>query len=310
MIALVIALALLLDWVAGEPPRWHPLVGYGRLVLWVEDRILDNDSTASRQRTTGTVAVVLMVMVPAVLLGAFERYFFGALLSAIVSIVVLYIAIGARSLVEHAQTVGHALAAGDLGSARTRTARIVSRDTGAMDENGVVKATVESILENGSDALFAPIFWFTVAGIPGVVVYRLSNTLDAMWGYRNDRYRYFGWAAARMDDLLNWLPARLAALSYALMGNFSNAIRCWRRQARNCESPNAGPVMAAGAGAINVEIGGDAIYQGQIRHRPILGAGHSAEIEDIGAALALVQRTAMSWLIAIALLTLVATQYR
>jgi adenosylcobinamide-phosphate synthase len=127
-------------------------------------------------------------------------------------------------------------------------------------------------------------------------LFRLANTLDAMWGYKNERFLHFGWAAARLDDALNYLPARLTALTYALFGRTTSALRCWRAQARHWESPNAGPVMAAGAGSLGLELGGAAIYQGRSEDRPRLGEGQPAVAADIGRALALVQRGVILWL--------------
>ncbi|WP_177316845.1 cobalamin biosynthesis protein, partial [Burkholderia ubonensis] len=119
---------------------------------------------------------------------------------------------------------------------------------------------------------------------------------DAMWGYRTPRFLTFGWAAARIDDLLNWAPARLTAASYALLGDTASAWRCWRTQARHWDSPNAGPVMAAGAGSLNVQLGGPAVYHGELEHRPVLGAGSPASAAHIVAALSLVTRTLALWL--------------
>ncbi len=128
------------------------------------------------------------------------------------------------------------------------------------------------MLENGNDAVFGALFWFLVAGPAGAVLYRLANTLDAMWGYRNARYRDFGAFAARMDDLLNWLPARLTALAYGLAGRTGDALRCWRTQAATWHGINPGVVMAAGAGALGMRLGGAAVYHGRVRKRPMLGA--------------------------------------
>ena len=164
----------------------------------------------------------------------------------------------------------------------------------------MAKATVESVLENGNDAIFGALFWFALLGGPGALMFRLANTLDAMWGYRNERYLRFGWAAARIDDVLNYIPARLTALSYALLGNTADALRCWRTQAPAWDSPNAGPVMAAGAGTLGVSLGGPAIYHGQLEDRPRLGTGDAARATDIDKAVALVHNSIWLWLLAVA----------
>ena len=210
-------------------------------------------------------------------------------------VVLLYLALGGQSLAQHARRVMQAIDTNDLPLARTRVGYLVSRDTAAMQAQDVACAAVESVLENGNDAVFGALFWFVVAGAPGVVLYRLANTLDAMWGYRTSRYVDFGWAAARLDDLMNFIPARLTACSYALLGQCARALRCWREQARAWESPNAGPVMATGAGALGLRLGGPAWYHGALKPRPPLGAGETPISADIERALRLVWRGVMLW---------------
>jgi adenosylcobinamide-phosphate synthase len=161
---------------------------------------------------------------------------------------------------------------------------------------------VESLLENGNDAVFGTLFWFVIAGGPGALLFRLANTLDAMWGYRTPRFQAFGCAAARLDDTLNWIPARLTALSYTLLGNRHLAWRCWHAQAKQWSSPNAGPVMAAGAGALQVQLGGTASYDGVIEQRPPLGSGRDAGAADILRAWRLVHATTIWWCIVMAMI--------
>jgi adenosylcobinamide-phosphate synthase len=282
-------LAVALDRLLGEPPRWHPLVGFG----WLAQRVEASLYGASRWR--GAVAVALLV--GGFALAAFLAHRSLGSWAWLLDVALLYLALGAASLGEHAAAVRNALDAGELDAARRSVGRMVSRDTADMDETAVASATLESVLENGCDAVFGALFWFFVAGAPGVVAYRLANTLDAMWGYKTDRYRHFGWAAARLDDLLNWIPARFTALTYTLLGNARTAWRCWHSQAANWESPNAGPVMAAGAGALTVRLGGPAMYHGQLESRSPLGEGRQPQAADIARAMALVNRGMWLWLV-------------
>jgi len=285
-VPLMVLAAVLLDRCFGEPQRFHPLAGFGFMAQWLEKRIY------RATRPSGVLAVCI-ILIPLVFLACLGQSF--GIFDTLFSIVVLYFAIAPRSLAEHAGRVAAAFLAGDLPAARQAVSRMVSRDCTQLNENGVAKAAVESVLENGNDAIFAALFWFLVAGAPGVVAYRASNTLDAMWGYRNARYNEFGWAAAKLDDALNFVPARLTALSYALLGNTRCAWQCWRSQAPLWDSPNAGPVMAAGAGALRVKLGGAASYHGKLEQRPELGCGSAAMPADIPRAVALVRRVLWLW---------------
>ncbi len=285
-------MAALLDAGLGEPRRWHPLVGFGRCISKVESRIYQ----PTRRRGALAVAILLL---PLTALTLYLQMRLPTWASLILDISLLYFALGHRSLHDHARPIATALAAGDQQQAQQLTARIVSRDSAAIEP---APAATESILENGSDGVFGPLFWFVVAGGAGSLLYRLANTLDASWGYRNVRYMQFGWAAARFDDLLNWPAARLTALSYALLGRTRAALHCWRTQAPAWDSPNAGPVMAAGAGALGLRIGGAARYAGEWHQRPVLGDGLAPQAQDIERALRLVRHSLVLWL-AVAVLT-------
>lgn len=301
MIVLKMLLALALDALWGEPRRWHPLVGFGCLISRVEAWLRREHHSAHTQWLAGGFGWLLLAGVPTLLLkwllGAFSGW---VLVGA--QVLVLYLAIGNRSLAEHARAVTLPLLTGHLAAARNQVARIVSRNTAVLDEEGVARAAVESVLENGSDAVLAPLFWFAVAGAPGAMLYRLANTLDARWGYRSERYLHFGRVAARLDDVLNWIPARLCALSYGLGGHLSAALRCWRAQAPKAASPNAGPVMAAGAGALGIRLGGSVRYQGEEEWRPVLGCGRPPQLGDIQRAVYLLWRAIAFWLVAITLI--------
>lgn len=303
MLVLCVAAGLSLDLYLGEARRWHPLVGFGKLAGRIENRM----NRPGGGRSAGLLAWVLAVL-PIVLFIQFiiiQAAMFNPWLGAALHAVLLYFCLGLRSLREHTAPIQAALQNADLDEARRLTSYIVSRDTAQAGEPELSKAAVESVLENGCDAVFGAIFWFVVAGGAGAVLYRLSNTLDAMWGYRTPRFLKFGCAAARVDDVLNWIPARLTALSYAALGNTRLAWQCWRRQAPQWSSPNAGPVMAAGAGALGLALGGCAVYDGVVELRPVLGAGEQAGAGDIRRAWRLVFRTSLLWVFVLALAGLV-----
>jgi len=290
--------ALLLDRLFGEPERWHPLVGFGWLAQQIEN-YANRPMTALKARLSGLCAWLL-------LLGPFTGISYWAshglvAISWLIDTALLYFALGAHSLQQHAERIATPLAQHNLIEARHAVSMIVSRDCDQLDATEIATAGVESVLENGNDAIFGAIFWFMLFGGSGAVLFRLANTLDAMWGYRSPRFLYFGWAAARLDDLLNLIPARLTAFSYAMCGHTLSAISCWRTQAHTWYSPNAGPVMAAGAGALRVKLGGVAVYHGQTKMRPTLGLGASADHRHILASLGLVKRSIILWCAAILL---------
>mgnify|MGYP003110935490 CR=1 FL=1 len=294
--------AVALDRVLGEPARGHPLGALGRAANRLEQRL---NRRARGDLGRGALAMALLALPPVLAALALTLWLPGWLLWPL-QVLGLWLALGARSLAEHGRAVAAPLAAGDLPEARRQVARIVSRDSDALDPEGVARAATESMLENGADAVFASLFWFLLAGLPGVLLHRIVNTLDALWGYRTPRYERFGKAAARLDDVLNWVPARLTALSYGLCGHLTPALRCWRRQAPLWDSPNAGPVMAAGAGALGVTLGGPAPYHGALKQRPRLGQGPAPDAATIDAALALVRRTMLLWLAVAVLIALCA----
>lgn len=295
--ALLMVAGVLLDLMLGEARRWHPLVGFGNLAMALERRLNRGGLRFWRGALAWTLAVLPLTAIAALLVRLLGT---SGALPWMAHAVMLYFCLGLRSLRDHNLPIADALAQNDLPNARLLTARIVSRDTTSASEIELTKASAESLLENGNDAVFGTLFWFIVAGGPGAVLFRMANTLDAMWGYRTARLQQFGCTAARIDDALNYIPARLTALSYVLLASGVRgklrAWHCWRTQAPAWSSPNAGPVMSSGAGALGVQLGGAAIYDGEVEHRPPLGEGQPATGIDISRAWRLVARTTALWL--------------
>lgn len=294
-VALLLVAGVALDLLLGETRRWHPLVGFGNLANFIERRLNRGNLRLPRGSLAWALAVLPLTALFVVLTDAAGLWLHAVL---------LYLCIGLRSLRDHTIPIYEALHSGDLAQARALTARIVSRDTANASESDLAKASAESLLENGNDAVFGTLFWFILLGGPGAVLFRLTNTLDAMWGYRSARFNLFGRPAARIDDVMNYLPARLTALSYVLLAGAGRARAwdCWRTQAPAWSSPNAGPVMASGAGALGVSLGGAAVYDGEVEQRPPLGAGPAACAGDIQRAWRLVLRTTLLWLGVVCLL--------
>jgi adenosylcobinamide-phosphate synthase len=298
-VALMVLAGVILDLLLGELPRWHPLAGFGR---WAD--VVERCLNRGRHRFWRGLLAWMLAVLP---LAALAYWVAGnARIGFAAHVVLLYFCIGLRSLRDHNLPISQALRQEDLALARLLTSRVVSRDTRQAGASDLAKASTESLLENGNDAVFGTLFWFALAGGPGALLFRLANTLDAMWGYRTPRFLDYGCAAARIDDALNWVPARLTALSYvvlaATLADKRRAWRCWRRQAPAWASPNAGPVMASGAGALGLALGGAAVYDGVTEQRPVLGTGRPAQGEDIVRAWRLVAAATALWVAIMALI--------
>jgi adenosylcobinamide-phosphate synthase len=279
--AVGLAVGYLADRVVGDPGRGHPVAGFGAAAVWLEARCYADRRAAGLVHTGALVGA-------AVALGAvFERLISNRSLSTVVTTAAAtWAVLGGRSLSREAATVAGQLADGRLVAARDQVRHLVGRDTAKLSTEEVARATVESVAENASDAIVAPLLWGAVAGLPGLIGYRAVNTLDAMIGHRTPRYLEFGWAAARLDDLANWVPARLAALAAAAWaplvgGTAGKAIDVVRRDAGRHPSPNAGVVEAAFAGALDVRLGGQNAYHGSVEDRGILGDGRPVAVADI-----------------------------
>src|SRR6056297_550682 len=264
--ALVLVVALILDALVGEPRAiWdrvpHPAVLMGHVVGWFDEAL----NAGGARRVKGVLAMAAMA-VGTVILGMVLEVF-----GPVVEVIVVAVLLAQRSLVTHVRAVASALRL-SVGEARRSVAMIVGRDTAAMDGPAVARAAIESAAENQSDGVIAPAFWFLIGGLPGLLLYKITNTADSMIGYRTAKYEKFGWAAARFDDLLNVIPARLTAgliwLSHGRWKGF-NAVRA---DARLHRSPNAGWPEAAMARVLGVALSGPRAYEGRMRDFPFVNA--------------------------------------
>ncbi|MFN2555813.1 MAG: cobalamin biosynthesis protein [Nitriliruptorales bacterium] len=299
VLAAGIAAGYLGDLLLGDPARGHPVAGFGRLALAFE-RLAYRPT-----RLAGAVYAGVLVSAVTVAVAAIDRAVAArAPVRVGFTAVVTWAALGGRSLRREGRAVAALIEAGDLDAARRRLPSLCSRDPGSLDEKGLVRAAIESLAENTSDAIVAPLVWGTLAGPAGTAAHRAANTLDAMVGYRTPRYLRFGTAAARLDDVLNLLPARItsvlaAVLAPAVGGSPARTFATIRRDGGHHPSPNAGRTEAAFAGALEVRLGDDEVsYHGRVLRRPPVGDGPPPSPVDVERAARL---SALVGLIAIAL---------
>ncbi|MFZ4164482.1 adenosylcobinamide-phosphate synthase CbiB [Brevundimonas sp. NPDC058933] len=278
----IVAGAFLVEGAIGWPRRLsHPVVWVGGLIAMLERRWNRQARLEPARRRLGVVTVLILVFLAGGAGWGVERLAAAAALWPGVLLVVVCGATGlaARSLFDHVRAIARPLTAGDLPQARHAVSMIVGRDVDAMDEGDVARAALESLAESFCDGVVAPVFWFVIGGLPGLFVYKAVNTADSMIGHMEPRWRAFGWAAARADDLMNWIPARIAGALIALGGG-----QGWRvmwRDARKHASPNAGWPEAAMAGALRVRLGGPVRYDGVPTQRPDFGEWAPPRAHDL-----------------------------
>ncbi|MFI6512129.1 cobalamin biosynthesis protein [Streptosporangium sp. NPDC050855] len=268
-----------IDAVFADPRRGHPVALFGTAAATVERRLYGDD------RFRGVLHVAACV-VPVALLGLAATRPRDPVVRAVLSAAATWAVVGGTTLAREGTAMAVLLEDGDLAGARGRLSHLCGRDPSGLGAPGLARATVESVAENTSDAVVAPLFWGAVAGVPGLLAYRAVNTLDAMVGHRNARYERFGWAAARLDDVANLVPARvtglLAVLGAPLVGgSVREAAAVLRRDGHRHPSPNAGRCEAAFAGALGRTLGGVNVYGTRVEHRPEMGDGPAPSVADI-----------------------------
>lgn len=302
-----LVLGLALDRIVGDPRRWHPVAGFGLIAARAERSLYRDSRWAGVLHTSALVGGTVTAGVVAT--GIARRR--GLIAETALTASAVWACLGGTSLSRTGARMSGHLTDGDMAAARALLPSLCGRDPDVLDAQGIARAALESVAENTSDATVGVVLWGAVAGVPGVVGYRAVNTLDAMIGYRSERYRQFGWCAARLDDVVNLAPARLTgaltvALAPAVGGRPSDSIRAWRDDAARHPSPNAGVAEATAAGALGVRLGGRTEYAHGIEIRPTLGSGRTPTPSDLDRAAALsvlvqVSATVVSALLAVAI---------
>ncbi|MHA7127169.1 cobalamin biosynthesis protein CobD/CbiB [Janibacter indicus] len=292
-----VAIGLLLGWAAdralGDPRRGHPVALFGTWAGWVETR------THRDSRATGVLTEAL-VLAPPLALGVAATRLPGPA-RALATAALTWAALGGTSLGREGLAVHDLLASDDLPGARTRVRNLVGRVTDDLTADEVARAAVESVAENTSDAVVGTLVWGAALGPLGVVLHRTANTLDAMHGHRTARYARFGWAAARLDDLLGWVPARATVLATAAASPLraGEVVRTAVRDGRDHPSPNAGPVEAGFAAALGLRLGGRTVYASGAEDRVVMGSGPAPAVADLPRAVLLARRVGVVTLVAV-----------
>ncbi len=312
-VIIAVFLGFLLDCLVGDPEKLpHPVRFMGSGIAFFDRLLRKNEEPPLLQRLKGALLICLIVFATAasswLLIFAFR--FLHPLAALAVETLLCAQCLAARNLRDEAMRVYHRLKAGSLADARRAVARIVGRDTDRLDEAGVIRAAVETVAENTTDGVIAPLFYLVLGGPVLGMVYKAVNTMDSMIAYKNERYRFFGTAAARSDDVANFIPARLAALamlaaSFLLRFDAGSAWRIFRRDRYKHESPNAAQTESACAGALGIRLAGDAYYGGKLEHKPTLGdALRPPEAQDIPRATGLMYVATVLCLLAFLLIRL------
>jgi adenosylcobinamide-phosphate synthase len=278
----------------------HPVAVAGRVIGWFDRRLNRPQRSERVRRNRGVLTVIVLIDIAAALGWGLQRLCQASLLGAAVEAFAVAVLLAQRSLFDHVAAVASGLSHGGLEGGRTAVSHIVGRDPASLDEPGVARAAIESLAENFSDGVVAPAFWYLVLGLPGLFAYKMANTLDSMIGHKSERYRAFGWAAARFDDALNLIPAPISGLLLIAASVFHletsprTAARIMLRDGRKHHSPNAGWPEAAMAGALGVALAGPRRYLDGTVHDPFLGDGtQAATVADINRALRLCFRACL-----------------
>lgn len=297
---IVLVTAFILDVIIGDPHwLWHPVQGIGRLIEYTEQLLRrvfalreERDADRGKKKVAGGILVILVllpsVLVPMLILYAAERIHPYVRLAA--EIVLCYQMLAMKSLRVESMKVYHALMKQDIEGARQAVSMIVGRDTEKLSEEGITKAAVETVAENTSDGVIAPLIYMALFGACGAFFYKAVNTMDSMIGYKNDKYIYLGMIAAKLDDVVNYIPARLSALfmivvSGVLGMNTKQAWCIYKRDRYQHASPNSAQTEAVCAGALSIQLAGDAYYFGELYHKPVIGdADRPVLPEDIRSA--------------------------
>ena len=316
----ILLLALLIDRSIGDPDwLWrklpHPVAAFGAGIKWFETRFNRKSMSSRRRKWYGLGALLILLLATFIVGLVVHRLLHGlGFTGIIIEALVASIFLAQKSLVDHVARVEKAFKQGSLDEARGAVSLIVGRETKNLDESAVCRAAIESLAENSSDGVVAPVFWYLILGLPGLFCYKLVNTADSMIGYKNERFKDFGWASARLDDVVNFIPARLTALIVILTsGLFINrkaaakSLEVVRKDARHHHSPNAGFPECAFAGALDVKLLGPRIYSGKAVDEPFQNdSGKMARPDDIYRAIRLFKRSMDVLFLIILLLFLIA----
>jgi adenosylcobinamide-phosphate synthase len=291
-ILIAVLLALTLDYLIPDRQGLKPFAWYRDWAESIEERFNGG------KRVHGIGAVVLAIL-PILAGVAVIHYILGELgwiLQFIFNVIVLYVCVDVSRLSKTADAVSMALESGDGNEANEQLQLLTGKDTPEKNDAEIARAAVESVLKQGNSLITSPIFWFILLGPFGAVLQRLSSILETLWGHRYERFAEFGWAAARFDDVLGWIPARITALSYALMGSFEDALHCWRKRVGVWSDINSGPLLASGFGAMHMQSADVSVDEGEYEEQSleltvVPDAGH------VRRALALVWRVLLLWLV-------------